>query len=636
MKGLVQGLLRTAWLAVLAAALLALLAGSSRASHATTYQVGDVFVATDLGGTVQWREPDGTLHATLATLPSAVTTGMAFDTSGNLYVTGFDGNQVSVLNTMGVLTGPFGSGYNANPESILFDAAGNAYVGQADGTRDILKFDSAGNPLASYDVATSNRGSDWIDLAADQCTMLYTSEGTEVKRFDVCTNTQLPDFAPPGTLHGPAYALRQLLPAQGGGLLVADTQDIHRLDGGGNVVQTYDAEGENCWFALNLDPDSTSFWTADFCTSNVYKFDIGSGAVLLSFNTGTPSNTVFGLAVFGELLISQRFLTLEPESDENPVGSEHTVTATLTDGLGSPVPGEPILFSVSGVHMASGSDVTDASGEAEFSYTGTNLGSDTITACHDANGSAVCDTGEATDTATKEWVVGPPANLELEPATDANVVDSEHCVTATVTDAFDNPTPGITIRFQVTGSVSTSGSAVTDANGQAEFCYVGPALPGADVITAYADTDGDAVQDADEPGDTATKQWVLPVSTEGCKVSYGGRIAAANGDKATFGGNAQVPAAGPKGQEQYRDHGPAQPMKVHSIDVQAVTCSADGTQATIFGQATVDGSGTFDFRIDVQDMGEPGTADTYRIRLSNGYDSGEQVLDRGNVQIHFP
>jgi hypothetical protein len=32
--------------------------------------------------------------------------------------------------------------------------------------------------------------------------------------------------------------------------------------------------------------------------------------------------------------------------------------------------------------------------------------------------------------------------------------------------------------------------------------------------------------------------------------------------------------------------------------------------------------------------GEPGTVDTYRIRLSNGYDSGEQTLVGGNVQIH--
>jgi hypothetical protein len=127
---------------------------------------------------------------------------------------------------------------------------------------------------------------------------------------------------------------------------------------------------------------------------------------------------------------------------------------------------------------------------------------------------------------------------------------------------------------------------------------------------------------------------VLPVSTAGCKVTHGGRITAANGDKATFGGNAQVPAAGPKGQEEYQDHGPAQPRNVKSINVQAVTCSADKTQASIFGQATIDGALSFDDRIDLKDLGGPGTSDTYRIRLSDGYDSGEQTLAGGNVQIH--
>ena len=34
------------------------------------------------------------------------------------------------------------------------------------------------------------------------------------------------------------------------------------------------------------------------------------------------------------------------------------------------------------------------------------------------------------------------------------------------------------------------------------------------------------------------------------------------------------------------------------------------------------------------DLGEPGTSDTYRIQLSNGYDSGVQTLNGGNVQIH--
>jgi hypothetical protein len=228
-----------------------------------------------------------------------------------------------------------------------------------------------------------------------------------------------------------------------------------------------------------------------------------------------------------------------------------------------------------------------------------------------------------------------PTTLTLEPfPTDVNPVGTQHCVTATVRDQFGEPMEGIVVRFSVSGSVSASGSATTDANGEAEFCYTGPVFPGADDIHAYADTDEDSVQDLVEPFGDTTKTWVLPVSTPGCKVSYGGRITAANGDKATFGGNAKVPDSVPQGQEEYQDHGPAVDINVHSIDVDAVTCSEDGKSASIFGTATINGSGTFDYRIDVTDNGEPGTADTYRIRLSNGYDSGVQTLAGGNVQVH--
>ena len=40
------------------------------------------------------------------------------------------------------------------------------------------------------------------------------------------------------------------------------------------------------------------------------------------------------------------------------------------------------------------------------------------------------------------------------------------------------------------------------------------------------------------------------------------------------------------------------------------------------------------YRIRVQDLGEPGARhDTYGILLASGYNSGEQVLQGGNVQI---
>ncbi len=253
----------------------------------------------------------------------------------------------------------------------------------------------------------------------------------------------------------------------------------------------------------------------------------------------------------------------------------------------------------------------------------------TITATTDPGGPTA-----AVETVVVTVTPAAPATLDLQPASATNTVDAQHCVTATVQDEFGNVTPGITVDFSVvptTTRVPSSGTAVTDAAGQATFCYTS-ALPGADTITAFADTDNSGTQDTGEPSATATKDWILPTSGAGCKVTYGGRITTADGDKATFGGNAK--GAGPSGQEEYQDHGPVVDMNLHSIDVRAVVCSEDGLSASIFGTATIDGAGSVDYRIDVTDNGEPGRNDTYQIRLSNGYDSGVQTLVGGNVQIH--
>jgi len=127
------------------------------------------------------------------------------------------------------------------------------------------------------------------------------------------------------------------------------------------------------------------------------------------------------------------------------------------------------------------------------------------------------------------------------------------------------------------------------------------------------------------------------VSTPGCelKISDGGWIIALNADAATFGGNAKVTAAGvASGQQQYHDHGPLQPVIVNAIDVEAVVCNNSRTQASLFGNATVNGSGSYEYEIDLMDNGEPGINDSYRILIPLlPYDSGPQKLQGGNVQI---
>ncbi len=129
---------------------------------------------------------------------------------------------------------------------------------------------------------------------------------------------------------------------------------------------------------------------------------------------------------------------------------------------------------------------------------------------------------------------------------------------------------------------------------------------------------------------------MLPVSTPGCevKITNGGWIIANNGDKSSFGGNAKVDADGNvSGNEEYQDHGPADPMNL-SGNVLVVVCTS-ATQATIYGEATIDGSGSFLYRLNVEDNAEPGKdMDKYWILVDNGYDSGNQILKGGNVQIH--
>jgi hypothetical protein len=240
-------------------------------------------------------------------------------------------------------------------------------------------------------------------------------------------------------------------------------------------------------------------------------------------------------------------------------------------------------------------------------------------------------------------VSAEPFMLALTPKQATNTVGTEHCVTATVTDEAGQPVTGVTVVFDVSGASTEHDTATTDSSGEATFCYTGPPLPGEDVIRAFADTNADGTQGApppagNEPADEATKTWIPPASTPGCdvKITQGGRIVTAEGDDATFGGNASVDAAGTAtGQEEYQDHGPASELDFHSLAITSVVCSQDGKEASIFGEGSVDGTGEFAFRIRVRDEAEPGAGfDLYGILIANGYASGDQTLVGGNIQIH--
>jgi Abnormal spindle-like microcephaly-assoc'd, ASPM-SPD-2-Hydin len=294
-------------------------AGKAAPQFTGSYQLGSVFVS-DGSGSVDIFQPDGTMVGTLST-GQPLSAGMAFDRSGNLYVTTFGlPTGVVEFDVNGNLVGPFGSfpasaTGNSFPESVLFSTSGNVFVGAAtfeyvcpettSGPEPAFEFSPSGSLLNTFTVTGECRGTDWIELLPDQMTLLYTSEGTTVKSFNIGTNTQNANFAVnlPGSS---AFAFRQL---PDGTVLVADSSVAVRLGTDGTLLTTYlPSPAPTSLFALNLDPDDTSFWTADLETGTVYRFDIASATQLSTFVS--PTAFASGLAVFGEKLVGNNNLTV--------------------------------------------------------------------------------------------------------------------------------------------------------------------------------------------------------------------------------------------------------------------------------------------------------------------------------------
>ena len=284
-------------------ALAAILAGVSLqlGARELSFEPGDIFVSLE-PGPVQWFRPDGTLVRVLVPTVTGYGEGMAFDASGNLHVTRWcvdgscnTGNAVEKFDVLGRSLGAVGSHFNCNPHTIVFDAMGDAYVGQAGCNRTILKFvQNSIDPPVEHAVAQDSQGVMWMDLAPDGCTMFYTSVGPNVKRYDMCSNTQLADFNV-GQLPGAFTHDLRVLPD--GGVLVANAHVLARLDQFGAVTRTYAVAESTLWAGLDLADNGTTFWAANYFTSNIHKFDLNDGAHLASFTTATSPNTAVAVRV---------------------------------------------------------------------------------------------------------------------------------------------------------------------------------------------------------------------------------------------------------------------------------------------------------------------------------------------------
>jgi Ca2+-binding RTX toxin-like protein len=258
----------------------------------------------------------------------------------------------------------------------------------------------------------------------------------------------------------------------------------------------------------------------------------------------------------GPALSSHTTIDATPNSDTNPVGTSHSVTAT------TPGPGVMVNFDIEtgpnsdgGPPLGTASDfecTSDAVAphQCAFSYEGTGgAGTDEIRVWSDeGTDDDVFQAAEPNELVTKTWVEQDPATATLDcaPESDTNPVggpDSSHEITCTVTDSSGEPFLGAEVDFENettnvndpddnatrtdSGVVPEGGperscatSDAPDSDGTCSVTYPSEGETGTATIRAWVDVDGDDTTDesdgaegasqTDSDGtDVVSKTWVV-------------------------------------------------------------------------------------------------------------------------------
>ena len=104
---------------------------------------------------------------------------------------------------------------------------------------------------------------------------------------------------------------------------------------------------------------------------------------VFTINPSNDDNIYFGALFLGATTaIVGEGILLTPLTATNPVNTPHTVTATVQNEFGDPIIGRNVDFEIiNGPNVGlTGSDITDANGEATFTYTSSLVGVDELVA----------------------------------------------------------------------------------------------------------------------------------------------------------------------------------------------------------------------------------------------------------------
>jgi len=276
------------------------------------------------------------------------------------------------------------------------------------------------------------------------------------------------------------------------------TITVTLLDANGNAVP-----GKTVTLAKSLGSSTISGSPAVSNASGVATFTVRDATA--QSVTYTATDATDGVAItatatvifYGPANATQSSVNPSPASVSANGVATSTITVTLLDVNGNPVPGKSVSLaqSTGGVSTVSGSPgVSNASGVATFTVKDATAQSVTYTATDTTDGVAITDTAAVIfygPANRSQSLVNPaPASVPADGATTATV-------TVMLLDVNGNPVPGKSVSLaQSTGGVSTisAPSGLSSASGVVTFT-VKDATPQALTYTATDTTDGVAVTD---------------------------------------------------------------------------------------------------------------------------------------------
>lgn len=299
---------------------------SSQAQH-TQFQAGDIFLGQG-GGIIQWRDSNAVLIRNINTgdgggngngtgLRIHPITGQLWVANSNLPPNSTNG--IRIINKDGTPGNTIDvSAYQKTPTSITFDKQGNAYVGGLwnDSGDEIVKINPTGTAILDhYPVSSDNFvwGPEHVEMDCNDSIIYYTNLRERVKRYNVVTHQQLPNFADLTGSVSWLFGMR-LLPDNTILVVTAD-HVIFRLNASGTIIQTYTPTNLASFFGISCTPDGKSFWSGALSTDGrMYKFDIATGNVQNFFLAG---RSIQGIAIYGDQVKNCKIPVPAPVLDNN-------------------------------------------------------------------------------------------------------------------------------------------------------------------------------------------------------------------------------------------------------------------------------------------------------------------------------